>query len=196
MITYPQWTIPASIIKKEILPGLKRNAGYLSRRGYSLIDQNGNVIDPYGINWAKYKTGIPFKVIQGSGDDNALGIMKFNFNNPYSVYLHDTNQRYLFKNASRALSHGCVRVQDWEKLAFYIAKNDSLLAGPDDSLKYTVDSIKNWLAQKERKRIVVKNRIPLFIRYFTCEGKDGKIIFYDDIYGEDKKLREQYFARN
>ncbi len=194
MVTYPQWTIPNSIIKKDILPAMKRNAGYLARKGFHLVDLKGQTIDPYSVNWEKYTKGIPYKIVQGSGDDNALGILKFNFNNPYSVYLHDTNQRYLFKNTARALSHGCVRVQDWEKLAFYIAKNDSINQKPGNQPAYTVDSIKNWLANKERKRIIVKNRIPLSIQYFTCESKNGKIVFYDDIYGEDKALREKYFA--
>jgi len=194
MVTYPQWTIPNSIIKKEILPALKRDPGYLARKGFSLVDSKGEAVDPYSIDWSKYSKGIPYKIVQGSGDDNALGILKFNFNNPYSVYLHDTNQRYLFKNSSRALSHGCVRVQEWEKLAFYIAENDSIYQTAGNAPAYNIDSIKNWLANKERKRIIVKNRLPLYIRYFTCEGRNGKIIFYDDIYGEDKTLREKYFA--
>ena len=65
--------------------------------------------------------------MQGSGDANSLGIMKFHFENKYSVYLHDTNQRYLFANAMRSLSHGCVRVQEWQQLAFYLFRNDSSL---------------------------------------------------------------------
>ena len=194
MVTYPQWTIPNSIIKKDILPAMKRDPGYLARKGFHLVDLKGETVDPYSVNWAKYTKGIPYKIVQGSGDDNALGILKFNFNNPYSVYLHDTNQRYLFKNAVRALSHGCVRVQEWEKLAFYIAENDSINQKPGNSPGYNADSIKTWLANKERKKIIVKNRIPLSIRYFSCEGKNGKIVFYDDIYGEDKTLREKYFA--
>lgn len=194
MVTYPQWTIPNSIIKKDILPALKKNPGYLARKGFSLVSAKGETIDPFSVDWSKYSKGIPWKVVQGSGDDNALGILKFNFNNPYSVYLHDTNQRYLFKNAVRALSHGCVRVQEWEKLAYYIARNDSLNAKSTTTLKYTADSIKNWLSAKVRKRILVQKRIPLYIRYFTCEGKDGKVIFYEDIYGEDKSLRDKYFA--
>ena len=194
MVTYPKWTIPNSIIKKDILPAMKRNAGYLARKGFSLVDLKGDAVDPYSVNWAKYSKGIPYKVVQGSGDDNALGILKFNFDNPYSVYLHDTNQRYLFKNSERDLSHGCVRVQEWQKLAFYIAENDSIHQKPGAPPNYNADSIKTWLANKERKRIVVKNRIPLFIRYFTCEGKNGKVIFYDDMYSEDKSLREKYFS--
>ncbi len=194
MVTYPQWTIPESIIKKEVLPALKRSPAYLSKKGFSLVDAKGETVDPYSVNWEKYTKGIPYKVVQGSGDDNALGILKFNFNNPYSVYMHDTNQRYLFNNTSRALSHGCVRVQDWKKLAFYIARNDSINQKPGTVAKYNTDSIRKWLAEKVRKRVIVQNKIPLFIRYFTCEGKDGKIIFHDDIYGEDKILSDKYFA--
>jgi murein L,D-transpeptidase YcbB/YkuD len=194
MITYPTWTVPTSIIAKQYLPRLKSNPGYLSRLGLRLVNGKGETVDAYSVNWSKYSKGIPYRVMQGSGDNNALGVFKFNFNNPYAVYLHDTNQRYLFKNASRALSHGCVRVQEWEKLAFYIARNDSLKAKPTDSLRYTTDSIKNWIAAKERRRMDVKNRIPVYITYFSCEGKDGKVKFYDDIYGEDKALREKYFA--
>jgi L,D-transpeptidase YcbB len=194
MVVYPTWTVPSSIITKQYLPKLKNNPNYLSRIGLHLVDSKGETVDPNNINWAKYSKGIPFKVMQGSGDDNALGIFKFNFNNPYAVYLHDTNQRYLFKNAVRDLSHGCVRVQEWEKLAYYIARNDSINLKPGETLRYTTDSIKTWLASKQLKRIGVKNRVSLFIRYFSCEAKNGKIRFYDDIYGEDKALREKYFA--
>jgi murein L,D-transpeptidase YcbB/YkuD len=195
MITYPTWTVPTSIIVKQYLPKLKNNPNYISRIGLKLLNGKGEVIDPNTVNWSKYSRGIPYKIMQGSGDNNSLGVIKFNFNNPYAVYLHDTNQRYLFKNSSRALSHGCVRVQDWEKLAYYIAANDSTLSPRKDSLRYTADSIRNWIANKERHRVDVKNHIPLYIRYFSCEGKKGVIKFYEDIYGEDKVLMEKYFAK-
>lgn len=194
MVIYPTWTVPTSIIAKQYLPKLKNNPNYLSRLGLKLVTEKGEAVDAGSINWSKYSKGIPYKVMQSSGDDNALGVMKFNFDNPYAVYLHDTNQRYLFKNASRALSHGCVRVQEWDKLAMYIARNDSMNLKLGDTLRYTTDSIHNWLAEKKHKRIVVKNQLPLFIAYFSCEGKDGKIKFYEDIYGEDKALREKYFS--
>ncbi|RYZ28490.1 MAG: hypothetical protein EOO10_09380 [Chitinophagaceae bacterium] len=192
MITYPQWTIPESIIKKEILPGLQRNSGYTRKRGYSIVDYKGNEIDPSTVKWSKYKTGIPYKVVQGSGDANALGVIKFNFANPYAVYLHDTNQRYFFDKKERALSHGCVRVQKWKELAYYIIRRDSLA----DSTKYTpIDSLDSWLGQKKKKLIKVRQQLPLFIRYFTAEGKDGKLVMHDDIYEEDKRIREKVFAR-
>ncbi len=194
MITYPTWTVPTSIIKKEMLPGLKKSTGYLARKGLKLLDSKGANIDPATIDWSKYSKGIPYKIQQGSGDRNALGVMKFNFQNPFDVYLHDTNQRYFFNNSMRALSHGCVRVQEWKELAFYISKNDSVNVTMGNSVLYNNDSITNWLDKKERHRIPVKNKIPLFIRYITCEGTNGVIKFYDDIYDEDKRMAEIYFA--
>lgn len=193
LVTFPQWTIPTSIIVKEILPALKKNPGYLAKKGFSLIDSKGDEVDPYTIDWSKYSKGIPYRVVQGSGDDNALGILKFNFPNKYAVYLHDTNQRYLFGQVMRSLSHGCVRVQEWEKLAYSIVRYDNKdkANGSPSSVE---DSLKAWLQRKEKHSIPVKNRLPVYLRYFTCDGKDGKIVFYDDIYGEDKFLRQKYFA--
>jgi len=195
MVTYPTWTVPTSIIAKSYLPKLKNNPNYLNKIGLKLLNGKGEAVNAAEVDWAKYSKGIPFKVMQESGDNNALGVMKFNFNNPYAVYLHDTNERYLFKNATRALSHGCVRVQEWQKLAFFIARNDSTLHNGTEGMHYNTDSIVNWIAHKERHRIEVRASVPLFIRYFSCEGKNGKIQFYSDIYGEDKVLRDKYFAK-
>ncbi|MDF2385154.1 L,D-transpeptidase family protein [Nostoc ellipsosporum NOK] len=190
MITYPQWTVPTSIIVKEMLPAAKKDPGYFAKKGFSLLDGEGNEVDPYSVEWSKYSKGIPYRVVQGSGDANALGIMKFNFGNKYAVYLHDTNQRSLFGLSSRSLSHGCVRVQSWEGLMWDILKHDSLQA---TSGRYVAaDSVRSWLERKEKKVITVRNRLPLFIRYFTCEAKDGKLMFYDDIYGEDAVIRPLY----
>jgi murein L,D-transpeptidase YcbB/YkuD len=194
LVTYPTWTVPASIIKNELLPGLKRNSGYLSKKGLGLYGQDGKKVDPSSVNWDNYKAGIPYKVRQSSGDNNALGVMKFNFDNPFFVYLHDTNQRGLFNNNYRALSHGCVRVQEWKALAFYIARVDSMNVQLGDTLRYTTDSLVQWLDSKKKRTVAVKNKVRLFIKYFTCEGVNGKMIFHDDIYDEDKKMIERFFA--
>ncbi|MFM7671973.1 MAG: murein L,D-transpeptidase [Bacteroidota bacterium] len=191
VITYPTWTIPASIISGEILPQLKRDPGYLARKGYSLFDSDGNEIDPYGVNWSQYARGIPYRVVQGQGDANALGIMKFNFPNKYSVYLHDTNQRSLFGNDYRSLSHGCVRVQNWDGLYKYIIRIDSTQAAGSGSKFTPTDSVRTWLSQKERHIIPVKANLPVYFRYYTAAGKNGKLETYSDIYNEDKMLREQ-----
>lgn len=191
MITYPKWTIPESIIKKEVLPGLQRDPSYTVKKGYSIVDEDGNEIDPFSVKWSKYKEGIPYKVVQGSGDDNALGVLKFNFPNKYSVYLHDTNQRYLFSNKKRALSHGCVRVQAWDQLAKFILRNDSL----NSVNAVPIDSLESWLATKQKRYIPVRRPIPLFIRYFTCDvTNEGKLVFYEDIYEEDMTIQDKIFA--
>ena len=188
MITYPKWHIPNSIITKEILPALKKDVSYLAKKGYSLADYQGNEIDPTTVKWSKYEKEIPFRVIQGSGDDNALGVIKFNFPNKFSVYLHDTNQRHLFSKDKRALSHGCVRVESWDTLATYLLLQDST-----HEKAVPIDSMQTWLALKEKHVIPLRNRVPLYIRYFTCEGVDGALVFHDDVYGEDRRLREKYF---
>ena len=189
LITYPQWVPPPSIVSKEILPAVKKNPAYLRKKGFSLQDRDGNEVDPDSVNWSSYRT-MPYRVVQGSGDANALGIMKFVFSNKYSVYLHDTNQRYLFGNSMRNLSHGCVRVEAWEELARHIIQSDS----PGQSGLIKIDSMQQWLKQKQKRSISIRNRLPVYIRYFTCEGTDKGIAFYDDVYGEDRYLREKYFV--
>ena len=196
IVLYPTWTVPSSIIEKDILPSLKRNSNALTRRGLYLVNGRGKKIDAGSINWDKYKKGIPYMVQQASGDRNALGIIKFNFDNPFAVYLHDTNQRYLFANGVRCLSHGCVRVQEWKTLANYLVKNDSLRNKiATDTIRYNADSVKNWMAYKKNKIMKLKERVPLFIRYFSCELIGGKIKFYDDIYADDRDMKNMYFAK-
>lgn len=190
LITYPKWTIPASIIEKEILPGVKKNPKYFQKKKYGVFDSKGNEINPDSVDWQKFKKTIPYHVVQGSGDANALGVLKFNFSNKYAVYLHDTNERYLFGRNDRAMSHGCIRVQDWHQLANYVIDFDDA----DGKAEIRIDSIQHWLKKKEKHSLGIRNKLPLFIRYFTCEGKNGHIIFYNDIYGEDKMLAEKYFA--
>ena len=193
IITYPQWTVPASIIEKEILPAVKRNPDYLAKKGFSLVDKDGEEVDPFTVEWSKYKKGIPYKVVQGSGDDNALGILKFNFPNKYAVYLHDTNQRSLFARSTRSLSHGCVRVQEWQRLALYMIRGKDEEPEPEEILP-AEDSLNAWLERKEKHSLPIKNRLPLFIRYHTVEGTENGLVFYDDIYGEDKRIQEAYYS--
>ncbi len=190
LITYPKWTIPSSIIEKEVLPGVKKNPKYFQKKGYGVFDSKGNEINPDSVDWKKFNKTIPYHVIQGSGDANALGVLKFNFNNKYAVYLHDTNERFLFARDDRAMSHGCIRVQAWQQLAYYVVDHDDA----DGKAASRIDSIQHWLKKKEKHSLSIRNKLPLFIRYCTCERKNGNIVFYDDIYGEDKRLAEKYFA--
>jgi murein L,D-transpeptidase YcbB/YkuD len=186
-VTYPQWTVPTSIIFKEMLPAIKRNIDYLRKQNLMIVDDNDSVRDPMKINWARLnKNNFPYQIKQRQGDDNSLGVMKFNFKNKYDVYLHDTNVRWMFDNKFRALSHGCVRVQQWRKLSSFLIRNDTL--------KYHPDTLKNWIARQEKHTVWGFAHVPIFLRYVTAEGKKGKIVFYDDIYGEDRVARNRYFA--
>jgi murein L,D-transpeptidase YcbB/YkuD len=186
-ITYPQWTVPHSITVNEMLPKIQESTEYLRAQNLMVVDDNDNVLDPDSIKWNRVnKKNFPYIIKQRQGDDNSLGVLKFNFANKYSVYLHDTNARWLFAKDNRALSHGCVRVKDFMKLADFLVRSDTL--------KFPPDSLRSWLTRKEKHVVSGFNKVPIFIRYFTCEWKDGKIKYYDDIYGEDRILNERYFA--
>jgi murein L,D-transpeptidase YcbB/YkuD len=152
-------------------------------------------VNPDSVDWKKYSRGIPYKVQQGSGEKNALGVIKFNFANPYQVYLHDTDQRRLFGNSYRALSHGCVRVQQWQKLAGLVLQKDSLSRVGKDSLINFTDSISHWISINKRQVIKIKNRLPLFIRYFSVTADQNKLVFHNDIYRQDQELRALYFSK-
>ena len=194
IVTMPTWTVPPSIIKKEMLPQLKKNPTYLSKKGLSLFDNKGKKLDPSEVDWTKYNKGIPYKIRQKSGTGNALGVIKFNFTNDHDVYLHDTNERYLFQRKKRTLSHGCVRVEKWMDLAKLIAQKDSMLCSADVKLNYNVDSIANFIAKHKNQRIAIKHPIPININYFSVASVDGKLVFYNDIYNDDERLINKYFS--
>lgn len=187
-VTYPQWTVPNSIIFKEMLPAIKNNVDYLRKQNLMVVDDNDSVRDPLTIRWSRLnKNNFPYQIKQRQGDDNSLGVMKFNFRNKYDVYLHDTNVRWMFDKTFRALSHGCVRVKEWRKLSLFLIRKDTM--------RYHPDTLSAWISRQEKHTVYGFARVPIFLRYFTCEGKKGKIVFHDDIYGEDRELRNRYFAQ-
>ncbi len=186
-VTLPQWTVPYSIIFKEMLPKIQKNIDFLKKENLMVVDQDDNVVDPSKIKWSKLsKNHFPYQLKQQQGDNNSLGVIKFNFRNKYSVYMHDTNVRGKFAQAFRALSHGCVRVKEWEKLSDFLIRNDTI--------RYKPDTLRAWIKRQEKHTVSGFQRLPVYIRYFGCAGKNGQIRFYEDIYGEDKVLLEKYFA--
>src|SRR5690606_38739177 len=120
------------------------------------------------------------RIRQPPGERNALGHIKFMFPNKHAVYLHDTPTRHLFARDSRALSHGCIRVQDPFKLA------DVLLEGTDlDGAR-----LKGMVGGGAERRIDLKNKIPIHIAYFTAEIlPDGSLMTRPDVYGTDQKIK-------
>ena len=185
---YPYWQVPLSIATKEILPSLKKDTAYLTKHNMELLDAYGTVIEHQGVNWKKYSEKyFPFKIRQRDGDDNTLGVLKFIFPNKFDIYLHDTNGRHLFNKEKRALSHGCIRVKQSKKLAANLI--DCCV------INFNSDSLNLSLKNKQRKKIDLFNRVPVHIRYFTSEVDSNKLLFYDDIYGLDKKMIENLHSK-
>ena len=124
IILNPYWNVPNSIINAEILPKLKQNANYLSKNNMEVVDNDGHSINTSTINWNIYKKNVPFIIRQKPGNENALGVIKFLFPNSFNIYLHDTPSKELFSKNKRDFSHGCIRVENPKKLAYYLLRND------------------------------------------------------------------------
>jgi murein L,D-transpeptidase YcbB/YkuD len=181
-IIYPYWNVPFSIATKEILPILKRDTSYLRRKNFDVLNGSGDIVTYTPINWKRYsKTYFPFRLRQRMGDDNSLGILKFNFENKYGVYLHDTDGRRLFKREMRALSHGCIRLEKFIDFAHFLIR--------DDSVRYPFDSLKMDLLKEEQKYVYIRHPLPIYVNYFTAEvNEDGELFFFIDIYRRDEQM--------
>ncbi|MEQ9101327.1 MAG: L,D-transpeptidase family protein [Imperialibacter sp.] len=175
---YPYWTVPKSIAVKEILPKMKTDSGYLSRHLYEVLDYKNNLVDTKAIDWSQYdENNFPYYLRQKEGRENALGIVKFRFDNPYGVYLHDTNAPKLFSRKERALSHGCIRMEKAEEFAYYLVRNDTVYSNPL--------LLEQYFKLKKRTEISVIQPIPIYVRYFTAWAEDGQIVYYPDVYNKD-----------
>ena len=140
-----------------------------------MLDRKGNIVDPDTLNWQSYTAKyFPVSLRQREGPDNSLGVIKFIFDNPYAVFLHDTNTKSLFRKKTRMFSHGCIRMEKALELAKYLA--------PDP------EKVDSKLRLKERYTINLSKPIPIYTRYFTCEYIHDKLNFYEDIYGLDQPL--------
>lgn len=176
---YPYWHVPRKIAVSEMLPLIQGDTGYINRNNLDVLDRNGKLLDPATLKWKTFHEDyFPVILRQREGSDNSLGVIKFQFKNPYAIYLHDTNAKGLFRKDERALSHGCVRVEKARDLALYLVKDDSILCTPDDLVQY--------LEIKHRMEINIVNPIPVFIRYFTAEASADTLLIYKDIYEMDK----------
>lgn len=178
----PSWGVPPSIIRKEMLPILRRDPSYLDRLGYRVVTKNGQIVRSSAVNWSAYDKGVPFSIQQPPSDDNALGEIKFLFPNSHSIYFHDTPARSLFARSARAFSHGCVRVENPRIFA------ETLLGLSADEVAKRIDSGRSQSAK-------VKADIKVHITYFTAwPDQNGKIVYYDDVYGRDQRMESAFSA--
>jgi len=163
----PSWTIPASIVKNEILPKVKHDAKYLERNHYV------------------YR-GAVLQQLPGAG--NALGRVKFEMPNIYDVYLHDTPSRPLFKRVSRSLSHGCVRLENPRELALYLLSGRSGWAEED---------IERVIAAGQTERVPLPHSLPVYLLYWTAfVDAEGAVEFRDDVYARDQRLTTALATRD
>jgi L,D-transpeptidase YcbB len=173
IVTFPFWNVPFSIASKELLPKVQMDESYLERNNFEIVDGKGNVVDDSELNWEGYtEKNFPYFFRESTGPNNSLGILKFNLQNPFSIYLHDTNLKGGFAKDYRFLSHGCVRLEKPAELA-------ALLAGDE----IDVQSLKNGKKDTESKIIKLDQKIPVFIVYMPVTVDGQKVTFIKDEYG-------------
>jgi murein L,D-transpeptidase YcbB/YkuD len=191
VVLNPTWNVPDNIARSEEIPKLLRNKNRLKQKNMIVLksyDTSQKPINPNKINWKKYlspeyqKKALPYKIIQLPSKYNALGRVKFMFPNKHSVYMHDTNAKYLFKKSYRAYSHGCIRLSKPMMMLEYLANRGYLVTD-----KAGVDK---FLASKEQKYVNLSRHIPVHIGYFTAYVKDdGSIKYSPDVYGFDSSMK-------
>ncbi len=178
----PTWTVPSSISKTEISAHMRKDPGYLSRMHMEALDAHDAPIDPRSVDWSGARTP-NFTVRQQSGSWNALGAVKIDMPNPYSVYMHDTNQHNLFSDDYRFDSHGCSRVDNVRDLAAWLLQ--------EEMPKWNRAAIDAAIATGEREDITLPKKVPVAWIYLTAwMTKDQTIQFRNDIYDQDEQLLE------
>lgn len=177
----PWWETPPSLAVRDKLPAFRQNPDEVNRLGFQVIDRQGQLVDPATIDWANVPAqNFPYRLRQAPGPLNALGEVKFMFPNVHNVYLHDTPTRGLFARTRRDFSSGCVRVQDWQGLAGWIAAET-----PD----WTPERIAATTASDQETRVSLARPIPVHILYWTAVPDPATgVRFVDDLYDRDPAL--------
>ena len=166
IIFSPYWNLPKSIIEKEVKPGIEKNKNYL--KSHDMEWNNG-------------------MVRQKPGKNNSLGLVKFMFPNTNEIYLHDSPAKSAFNKENRAISHGCVRVAKAKELALAILEDDKT---------WTPEKINDAMKAGKESICSLKNKIPVYIGYFTAwVDEQGEINFYKDVYERDERLAELLFYK-
>jgi len=177
----PYWNIPESILREETLPKVALDPGYLERNDIEVVGTSGKKgpLDPKSIDWDDESETRRLRFRQRPGPENALGLVKFIFPNHFSVYLHDTPSDALFFEENRALSHGCIRVENPVALAQY---------GLGDQRQWTAERIAEAMHEETEKTVRLTSPLPVHIGYWTAWVEpDGKTVSYTaDPYGIDK----------
>lgn len=183
LVFNPTWTVPPTILDKDILPAMKRHGRELEKRGLKLLDRSGQEVDPAAVDWSRYKgTNFPYLLRQDPGPRNALGRIKFMLPNPHSVYLHDTPKKSLFDKPERAFSSGCIRIENPIELAGLLL---------DDGNRWGRDRIQAVIDAKHTRTVFLPRPVPVLLLYWTVSvDAGGRIGFKKDIYERDRTVLE------
>ena len=178
VIANPYWTVPKSIVNNEMIYKIRKDSTYLARNGFFVIDNYEEIVNVSDIDWNKNDPlGNKYWLRQQNSRYNALGQVKFIFQNDHSVYIHDTQSKRLFKNKNRTYSHGCIRLENPDKLAQYISD------------KYYSENnldIQKLISNSAHHEIELSEKVNLHIQYITCSGsKNFDLVFYNDVYNLD-----------
>jgi L,D-transpeptidase YcbB len=181
----PTWTVPLSITKNEIITHMRRDPTYLSRMHMRVLGARDEEIDPGSVDWSSGRSP-NFTIRQDSGGFNALGNLKIDMPNPYSVYMHDTTTRNLFANDYRFDSHGCTRVDNVRDLAAWILS---------DVPPWNRAAIDAGIAAGGLKVINLPHKMPVAWVYLTgWVTRDGTVNFREDVYRHDESLDRDALA--
>jgi L,D-transpeptidase YcbB len=182
----PTWTVPLSITKNEIITHMRKDPSYLSRMHMRVLGARDEDISPGSIDWASDRSP-NFTIRQDAGAWNALGYLKIDMPNPYSVYMHDTDTRKLFADDYRFDSHGCTRVDNVRDLAAWIL---------EDVPGWNRAAIDAGIDAGQTKVINLPHKMPVAWVYLTgWVTRDGTIEFRDDVYKHDEALDRDALAQ-
>jgi murein L,D-transpeptidase YcbB/YkuD len=177
----PTWTVPTSIIKKEIIPKMQKDPGYLTRAKIRILDGAGNEIDPRSVDWTTNRA-VNYILRQDSGAGNSLGSIRIGMPNKLAVYMHDTPSKRLFGADYRFLSHGCVRVQGVYDYAEWLLQGTP--GGPRGV--WNKEALLAEVKNAAREDIRLAKAVPVIWVYLTgWANQDGVVNFRNDVYGID-----------
>jgi murein L,D-transpeptidase YcbB/YkuD len=186
----PYWNVPYSIQRKEIVPDIRKNADYLLKHNYQVVDDRRQVVSQGAVN-----AGLLDEIREGTvhvrqrpGPKNSLGLIKFDMPNQYDVYMHATPVTSLFSKSRRDFSHGCIRVEDPVALAVWALR--------DNPGEWTADRVLEAMNGDKTFREELRKPIPVLIVYGTAIVADnGMTYFFRDVYGLDADLEKELADR-
>jgi murein L,D-transpeptidase YcbB/YkuD len=176
----PTWTVPVSLIKKDIIPHVRKDPGYLEKMKIRILDAKGQEVDPKTLDWST-QNAVNYTLRQDPGAINSLGQIRIDMPNKHAVYMHDTPKKQLFAQDARFHSSGCVRVADVADFAEWLLRGTNGQGGP-----WTREGIDTAIASATRQDIRLDKPLPVAWVYLTGYATaDGAVHFRDDVYGLD-----------